>query len=120
MIPHESAFPVTVRLAQFRSVRKMRAGILERHLNRVSTWEPAVPAAIGAGMLLWMRRFGPFGTEHVVTIEYTDFEDVPPYYQATCDCGWDGPQRQFEGPAREDGHRHAPDVLTPIEDFSEP
>jgi hypothetical protein len=116
-------------------------GTLERQLNRVDhdvyrffgwaliagaavwlvaegfgTWEPAAPAAVGIGVLLWMRRFGPFGTEHVVTIEYLDFEG-PPFYQACCDCGWEGPRRQFGGPAREDGRGHAPDVLTAVEDY---
>ena len=119
-------------------------GVFERHLNRVDhdvykfygwglialgavwfgvegfdTWEPAVPAAVGAGVLVWMRRFGPFGTEHVVTVEHVEFEG-PAFYQASCDCGWEGPKRQFEGPAREDGRGHAPDVLSEIEDFSEP
>jgi hypothetical protein len=82
-------------------------------------WEPAILPVIGVAMLLWMRVRGPLVPEHLARVEYVDFEEAPPYYQAACDCGWEGERQRYEEAARHDAGGHTPHVRGAIEDFSE-
>jgi hypothetical protein len=80
-------------------------------------WEPWILPAIGVAILVYLRVRKPLAPDHVVEIAYVDFEDGPPYYEPSCDCGWEGARWPDESSARDEGRRHANVVLTRVENY---